>query len=88
MRGSGHRGLIFYRRESRDGSAVWGPAQCGDLWDAAIRERLLGDALTGDGAFFTREDAVEAAWVVVDPVLKGAPQGSPLQGPKLGAGSG
>ena len=33
-------------------------------------ERLLGDAMTGDGALFTRENAVEAAWAVVDPVLK------------------
>ena len=33
-------------------------------------ERLLGDAMNGDGALFTREDAVEAAWEVVDPVLK------------------
>ncbi len=33
-------------------------------------ERLLGDAMNGDGALFTREDAVEAAWAVVDPVLK------------------
>jgi glucose-6-phosphate 1-dehydrogenase len=33
-------------------------------------ERLLGDALIGDGALFTREDAVEAAWAVVEPVLK------------------
>ena len=33
-------------------------------------ERLLGDAMSGDGALFTREDAVEAAWAVVDPVLK------------------
>jgi glucose-6-phosphate 1-dehydrogenase len=32
-------------------------------------ERLLGGALAGDGALFTREDAVEAAWAVVDPVL-------------------
>jgi len=32
-------------------------------------ERLLGDAMAGDGALFTREDAVEAAWTVVDPVL-------------------
>jgi glucose-6-phosphate 1-dehydrogenase len=32
-------------------------------------ERLLGDAMAGDGALFTREDAIEAAWVVVDPVL-------------------
>ena len=33
-------------------------------------ERLLGDAMVGDGALFAREDAVEAAWAVVDPVLK------------------
>lgn len=32
-------------------------------------ERLLGDAMAGNGALFTREDAVEAAWSVVDPVL-------------------
>ncbi len=32
-------------------------------------ERLLSDAMVGDGALFTREDAVEAAWAVVDPVL-------------------
>jgi len=32
-------------------------------------ERLLSDAMSGDGALFTREDAVEAAWAVVDPVL-------------------
>ena len=31
--------------------------------------RLLGDAMAGDGALFTREDAVEAAWAVVDPIL-------------------
>jgi glucose-6-phosphate 1-dehydrogenase len=33
-------------------------------------ERLLGDAMKGDGGLFTREDAVEAAWTVVDQVLK------------------
>lgn len=32
-------------------------------------ERLLGDAMAGNGALFTREDAVEAAWAVVDSVL-------------------
>jgi len=26
--------------------------------------------MAGDGALFTREDALEAAWTVVDPVLK------------------
>ncbi|MEO8504180.1 MAG: glucose-6-phosphate dehydrogenase [Acidobacteriota bacterium] len=33
-------------------------------------ERLLSDAMAGDGALFTREDAVEAAWAAVDRVLK------------------
>jgi glucose-6-phosphate 1-dehydrogenase len=33
-------------------------------------ERLLTDAMAGDGALFTREDAVESAWAVVDRVLK------------------
>jgi len=32
-------------------------------------ERLLGDAMAGDGALFTRQDAIEAAWAVVEPVL-------------------
>jgi glucose-6-phosphate 1-dehydrogenase len=33
-------------------------------------ERLLGDALAGEGGLFTREDAVEAAWAVVEPFLE------------------
>jgi glucose-6-phosphate 1-dehydrogenase len=37
--------------------------------EEAPYERLLGAAMAGDGALFTREDAVEAAWAVVDPVL-------------------
>jgi glucose-6-phosphate 1-dehydrogenase len=37
--------------------------------EEAPYERLLGDAMAGDGALFTREDAVEAAWAVVAPVL-------------------
>jgi glucose-6-phosphate 1-dehydrogenase len=36
-------------------------------------ERLLGDALCGDATLFTRQDAVEAAWRVVDPVLDHGP---------------
>ncbi|MDQ2839470.1 MAG: glucose-6-phosphate dehydrogenase, partial [Acidobacteriota bacterium] len=42
-------------------------------------ERLLGDAMAGDGALFTREDAVEAAWAVVDPVLKNHPRARPYK---------
>jgi glucose-6-phosphate 1-dehydrogenase len=33
-------------------------------------ERLLGDALRGDQTQFAREDSVEEAWRIVDPVLK------------------
>jgi glucose-6-phosphate 1-dehydrogenase len=32
-------------------------------------ERLLGDAMMGDATLFAREDGVEAAWAVVEPVL-------------------
>jgi glucose-6-phosphate 1-dehydrogenase len=32
-------------------------------------ERLIGDALGGEALLFAREDGVEAAWRVVDPVL-------------------
>jgi glucose-6-phosphate 1-dehydrogenase len=32
-------------------------------------ERLLGDALKGDATLFAREDSVEAAWRIVEPVL-------------------
>ena len=39
------------------------------LGEESPYERLLGDAMVGDGALFTREDAVEAAWTVVDQVL-------------------
>jgi glucose-6-phosphate 1-dehydrogenase len=35
-------------------------------------ERLLGDAARGDASLFAREDSVEAAWEVVDPVLGAA----------------
>jgi len=41
--------------------------------DGAIQdttyERLLGDAMAGDSALFTSQEAVEAAWTVVDRVL-------------------
>jgi glucose-6-phosphate 1-dehydrogenase len=38
--------------------------------EEAPYERLLTDAMAGDGALFSREDAVEAAWAVIDRVLK------------------
>ena len=33
-------------------------------------ERLIGDAMAGDATFFARQDAVEAAWAIVEPVLR------------------
>ena len=41
------------------------------LAELAPYDRLLGDAMDGDASLFAREDAVEAAWAVVDPVLGG-----------------
>ncbi|HVA39132.1 MAG TPA: glucose-6-phosphate dehydrogenase [Candidatus Binataceae bacterium] len=32
-------------------------------------ERLLGDAMAGDHLLFTRQDAVEAQWAIVQPIL-------------------
>ena len=34
-------------------------------------ERLLGDAMVGDATLFARQDVVEAAWAIVDPVIHG-----------------
>jgi len=45
----------------------------GDEMDAY--ERVLGDAMHGDATLFAREDYVEEAWRIVDPILK---NGSPL----------
>jgi glucose-6-phosphate 1-dehydrogenase len=38
-------------------------------------ERVLGSAMEGDATLFAREDYVEEAWRIVDPVLKG---GTPI----------
>ncbi len=35
-------------------------------------ERVLGDAMEGDATLFARQDYVEEAWRIVDPVLKKA----------------
>ena len=32
-------------------------------------ERLLGDAMHGDGTLFARQDGVEAAWAIVQPIV-------------------
>jgi glucose-6-phosphate 1-dehydrogenase len=35
-------------------------------------DRVLGDALVGDPSHFSREDYVEEAWRIVDPILRSA----------------
>ena len=37
--------------------------------DMDAYERLLRDAMRGDATLFARQDVVEAAWAIVDPVL-------------------
>ncbi len=37
--------------------------------EMAPYERLLSDAMRGDATLFAREDAIEAAWRIVDPIL-------------------
>jgi glucose-6-phosphate 1-dehydrogenase len=41
-----------------------------DATEMDAYERVLGDAMAGDASLFAREDYVEAAWGIVDPVLK------------------
>jgi glucose-6-phosphate 1-dehydrogenase len=42
-------------------------------------ERLLGDAMAGDATLFARQDVVEAAWAIVDPVLRDPSQPFPYE---------
>ena len=36
-------------------------------------ERLLADALAGDGSLFAREDGIEETWRIVQPLLDAPP---------------
>ena len=48
---------------------------CEDLaGEEAPYDRLLGDAMAGDGSLFTGLDAVEAAWTAVDDILVNHPK--------------
>jgi glucose-6-phosphate 1-dehydrogenase len=42
-----------------------------DAQQMGAYERLLGDAMSGDPTLFARQDVVEAAWSIVDPVIHG-----------------
>ena len=65
-------------------------ACCPENGGKGAYERLIGDALRGDGALFTRDDTVEAAWRVVEPALRDARPVLPYEpgswGPAAAAG--
>jgi glucose-6-phosphate 1-dehydrogenase len=72
---SPHAAVALAARVKRPGKEFIGDQEelymCEELLGAeAPYERLLSDAMSGDGALFTREDAVEAAWIVLEPVLR------------------
>jgi glucose-6-phosphate 1-dehydrogenase len=58
------------RGEPVELSVVDQPAQ-GDDGRMDAYERLLGDAMAGEPTLFARQDVVEAAWAIVDPVIHG-----------------
>ena len=61
--------------ESQTAEMVGTRHPCADEMDAY--ERVLGDAMQGDATLFAREDYVEEAWRIVDPVLR---NGTPVCG--------
>ena len=63
--------IVMGARETLEGQAVEMLAShrpCPEEMEAY--ERVLGDAMAGDSSHFAREDYVEEAWRIVDPILK------------------
>ena len=63
--------IVMRDKESLEGRAVEMQASrrpCPEEMEAY--ERVLCDAMTGDSSHFAREDYVEEAWRIVDPILK------------------
>ena len=67
----GEGALVKLNGEDMRGQPVELIARHNSQAERSPYERLLGDAVHGDTALFTQDDCVEAAWRVVDPVLKG-----------------
>lgn len=55
--------------EQMRGEAVELTAVDDGIGDMAPYERLIGDAMAGDRQLFTRQDAAELAWKIVEPIL-------------------
>ena len=58
---------LYWSPRSRSFSALWLMEETGQPY-----ERVLTDAMAGDRTLFAREDYIEEAWRIVDPVLKRA----------------
>jgi glucose-6-phosphate 1-dehydrogenase len=56
-------------------SAEMVASRLSDAEEMDAYERVLGDAMAGDAMLFAREDYVEEAWRIVDPLLK---KGTPV----------
>jgi glucose-6-phosphate 1-dehydrogenase len=61
--------LVKHIGETMNGEHVELIARHQPAAEKAPYERLLGDAIVGDTSLFTRDDSVEAAWRVIEPVL-------------------
>ena len=67
--------IVMRDKESLEGQAVEMLASrrpCPEEMEAY--ERVLGDAMKGDSSHFAREDYVEEAWRIVEPILKNPPR--------------
>ena len=66
--------IVMGQNETMEGNAVEMIAtQRPSPEEMAAYERVLGDAMAGDSSHFAREDYVEEAWRIVDPVLHAPP---------------
>jgi glucose-6-phosphate 1-dehydrogenase len=77
---SPHVAIAIGARAKRPGEGMMGrpvelvvtdEAEQGEAGRMEAYERLLGDAMAGDATLFARQDVVEAAWAIVDPVIHG-----------------
>jgi glucose-6-phosphate 1-dehydrogenase len=77
---SPHVAIAIGARAKRPGEGMTGrpvelvvtdQAEQGEDGRMEAYERLLGDAMAGDATLFARQDVVEAAWAIVDPVIHG-----------------
>ena len=62
--------IVAPGEETRSQTAEMLGTQLPRAGDMDAYERVLGDAMHGDATLFAREDYVEEAWRIVDPVLK------------------